>query len=670
MKISLEWLREYIELDLEARQIAQKLSDLGFPVESVETVGEDTVLDVEVTSNRGDCLSHIGIARELAAAYGLPLKRPRVQVEESDRPAEEHIRVRIDAPDLCGRYTARVITGVKVGPSPAWMVRRLEAVGLRSVNNVVDATNYAMMEHGQPPHAFDYDKIGDRQIIVRRAREGETIVSIDGSHCNLKSSMLVIADAQIPVAVAGVMGGLDTEVTDATTTILLEEASFDPVCTRTTARTLGLNSEASFRFERQVDMPGIEWNSLRCAQLIIQVAGGRLARGIVDAYPGKTGPTEVRMRLSRLNHLLGIEIPQEKVMAAFAGLGFEPRLEGGVIVCKTPSWRHDITREVDLIEEAGRMFGYDKIPVEPKIYIKVAPVDRCEQTAERIRTFLNGAGFFETINVTFTDNRTAEWFDEGPLEDHLAVGDVSRKNANLLRRQLLGSLLLVMQSNSNAGNAVRGLYELADTFLPTGAGMLPDERRKLGLMINDDFQSLRGVIEGLVDVLAKDVPVVFRPASLKWAQAGATIWIGEHEIGVAGVLKPEIAMQADLEKQTIAAAELDFQTLADLAGNVPVFRPLPRFPAITRDLSLVLDEPITWARVEETIRSRAPQILEQIGFTALYRGKPIPAGKKSLTVSLRFRDEEGTLRHEQVDAFEVGIMEGLKEKLGAELRAV
>ncbi|HDS84279.1 MAG TPA: phenylalanine--tRNA ligase subunit beta, partial [Phycisphaerales bacterium] len=253
MKISLEWLREYVAFDLAAEQIGDILSDRGFPIEGIEKIGNDTVLDVELTSNRGDCLGHIGLARELAAALGREMKIPEAEIEQSDRDISEFVDVRIADPALCGRYTARVITGVTVGPSPDWMRRRLEAVGLRSVNNVVDATNYAMLEHGQPPHAFDYDTLNGKTITVRRAKNGERIVSIDGTRCDLNDQMLVIADERHPVAVAGVMGGLDTEVSDATTTILLEEAHFEPVCTRTTARRLGLNSEASYRFERQVD---------------------------------------------------------------------------------------------------------------------------------------------------------------------------------------------------------------------------------------------------------------------------------------------------------------------------------------------------------------------------------------------------------------------------------
>jgi len=672
MKISLDWLREYVDLDNSAEEIAARLSNLGFPIENIEKSGNDTVLDVEITSNRGDCLSHIGIARELAASYEKPLKIPPADIQETSSSVEDLISIRIDEPELCPRYTARLITGVKVGPSPAWMVQRLEAAGMRSVNNVVDATNYAMLEHGQPPHAFDYEKIRGRQIIVRRAVSGERIISIDGTDCPLQDWMIVIADAERPIAIGGVMGGLETEITEKTTAILLEEASFDPVSIRRTSRRLGLPSEASFRFERRVDTENIDWASRRCAQLIVQVAGGQIARGVVDNYPKKTKPAPVRMRLSRLKHLLGIEIPSEKVLRIFSGLGLNPQTEGKeVIVCTPPSWRHDLLREADLIEEAARCYGYDKVPVESKIRIVAVPVDQREKIVQKIRAFLNGCGFFETMNITFIDKQTAEWFSPTSPADHLAVSDIARKSVNLLRQNLIGSLLNTMRSNYHAGNIPCRIYELADTFLPADANqVLPLEKPKLALAADMDFQEFRGVLEGLLDRLAY-TSGRFQPARWKWSQAGTEIYVGEKSVGLAGIVEDTIARRLDLDKGMVCAAELDLETLIELAAKAkPVAKPLPRFPAIKRDLSLILDEAIPWARIEEAIQSVAPAELEEIRFGGLYRGKPIPAGKKSLTVSLRFRDEDGTLRHEQVDQFEQTILSTLQERFQAELRTV
>ncbi|MHC4881671.1 MAG: phenylalanine--tRNA ligase subunit beta [Planctomycetota bacterium] len=674
MKISLDWLRDYVDIDLSADEIGEILSNRGFPIESIEPVGDDTMLDVEITSNRGDCLGHIGIARELAGATGKPLTLPDITLDESDHDAAAMVQVKIHEPALCNRYTARVIEGAKIGPSPEWMQKRLETIGVRSINNIVDVTNYVMMETGQPSHAFDYAKIGGQTIIVRKAVNGERLISIDETKCDLNESMLVIADEKIPVAMAGVMGGLDTEVSEATTDVLLEVAHFEPVTIRGTARKLVLQSEASFRFERHVDTENIDWVSARCAQLMAQTAGGKIAKGMVDAYPEKRQRDTIGMRPSRMNALLGIDIPQDKVMSIFESLGFAPTIQSDdLIACTSPSWRHDLHREADLVEEVARCYGYDKIPVEPKIHIEVAPPNLREKTAGRIRTFLNGAGFYESINVSFIDAKTAEPFSELTAEQHLSVSDVSQKNLNLLRQNLIGSLISVMQSNYNVGNRPCRLFELANTFIPGTShkpGNLPNEHTRLGLAIDDDFRVMRGVIEGIITGLCLNSTLEFKPCSYKWAQAGAQIFLDGEALGMAGLLTPDTAAQFGLDKQVVTAAELDFDLLLANAGGIPTAKPIPRFPAIVRDLSLIVDEPVQWSQITSVVQSKAPAELEQIDFTGLYRGKPIQNGKKSITVSMRFRDEQGTLRHETVDGFQNAILAGLTETLGAELRTV
>jgi len=671
MKISLEWLRDYIDIDLPAQAIADTLSNLGFPIESIEQVGQDTVLDVEITSNRGDCLGHIGIARELAAATGQPLKIPAIKLQESPEPTCLKVQVEIREPTLCNRYTARIIENVKVGPAPEWMRRRLEAVGIRSINNIVDVTNYVMMEAGQPTHAFDFSKIGGQKIVVRKAVNGERLVSIDGTKCELDSSMLVIADADRPTAMAGVMGGLDSEVSEQTTTILLEAAHFEPVCIRRTARRLSLQSEASFRFERQVDTDNLAWVSNRCAQLMAELSGGRPTQGIVDVYPRKAERDTIGMRPSRLRALLGIEIPQADVLSIFSGLGFAPEVRHpDLIVCTPPSWRHDLWREADLIEEAARCWGYDKIPVESKIHIKVCRPNLREKTAGCVRTFLTGAGFYEAVTVSFVNQKAAEVFSGRPAEEHLSVSDVFGKNTNLLRQNLIGSLALVFQSNRRAGNKPCRLFELADTFIPQDnqPGQLPHEHLHIGLIMDDEFRAMRGVIEGLVQKICPTALLDFRPSSLAWASASAEILLNGKPFGWAGLFSPETAAQFDMDKEIITAAELDFEVLMEYSGSVPTVQPVPRFPAIVRDLSLIVDESVTWAQITAVVQSRAPEELEKIDFAGLYRGKPIPDGKKSVTVSLRFRDEEGTLRHETVDGFQNEILGALIQSLGAELR--
>ncbi len=673
MKISMKWLRDYIDISgYTAEQIGSTLSDRGLPIESITPFEDDTVIDVEITSNRGDCLCHIGIARELSAAWGRPLTLPQVEYAESDREASQLVDVKIAEPALCGRYTARVIEGVKIGPSPEWVRKRLEAVGLRSVNNVVDATNYAMMEHGQPPHAFDYDKIGGRKIIVRKAVAGERIVSIDGSKCDLADSMLVIADEKHPVAIAGVMGGLETEVSHATVNILLEEAQFDPVCIRRTSRRLALPSEASYRFERLVDTDHIEWASRRCAQLIVQWAGGKVARGIVDAYPGKVETPTVGMRFSRMNALLGITIPTDKVVAIFKGLGFNPEMKtDDLVVCEIPTWRHDIYREVDLIEEAARCWGYDKIPTERKIHIEAAPKDKRQALASRLRTVLTGCGFYESVTVSFVEPDLAAVFSDIAIDQHLAVQDVNQKSSRILRSTLMASLAGVMRSNYNAGNTACSLFELADTYRPNLAhpDKLPIQRTQIGLVTDGDFRQLRGVIEGIIEAVNATAKVECKPAEYKWAQAGAEILMDGKPVGLAGVLKADLAKRFDLDRAgQICAAELDFDTLLESIGGIVAVKPIPKFPAICRDLSLIVAEPVKWSDILATIQTCWPAQLEKVDFVTLYRGKPIPAGQKSVTVSLVFRDDDGTLRHEQVDAFEKTILDALNQKLNVQIR--
>ncbi len=671
MKILLSWLSEYIEIGLGAEQIAEVLSDLGLPCEGIEYLGDDAVIDVEITSNRGDCLGYIGVARELSAVTGKQLKLPPVVLDELEKDTSEFASVEIADPDLCGRYTARIIEGVKVGPSPDWLKKRLEVIGLRSVNNVVDATNYAMMETGQPPHAFDYDKLAQGKIIVRKALAGERIVSIDGSQCDLQPNMLIIADARGPVAIAGVMGGLDTEVSDSTTTILLEDAYFDPVSVRTTSRKLALPSEAAFRFERTVDIETVDWASARTCQLITQVAGGRIAKGVVDVYPQKPSPKKVKLRMSRLNKLLGVEISAEEAVRILTTLGFKPKLNNDLVVCSVPSWRSDIYREVDLIEEVARVYGYNKIPTQRKIEIEAVPLDPRQKAIQNIGSYLNGCGFYETITVGFVDKSSAELFAQTDGNEHLSARDEARQGANLLRQSLLGSLLGVLKSNRNVGNSPCKIFEIADAFVPIkGKDNLPLEQTRLALVYDNDIRDLRGVIEGLVKNINRDANITFIPAELSWAEIGAQINVDGSTIGSAGIFSQTVKQRSALKDVTACGAELNVETLlARSIGPVQV-KPIPRFPSIQRDLSIVVGEQTRWADIAEAVNQKAPDELEDIRFVGIYRGQGIAPGKKSVTLSLLFRDQDGTLTHDTVDHFQADIVKNLATAVGAELRTL
>jgi phenylalanyl-tRNA synthetase beta chain len=667
MKISMEWLREYVDVPESAAEVVEILANVGLPCESVEQVGSDTVIDVEVTSNRPDCLSHIGIAREIAAVKGRSIRLPEVQLDESGEPVEKLASVRIDAPELCGRYTCRVIRGVKVGPTPDWMRRRLEAVGQRSVNNVVDVTNYAMLEAGQPPHAFDYDTIRGHSIIVRKAAAGERITSIDGTKCDLQPEMLIIADASGPVAIAGVMGGLDTEVKDSTTAILLEDAHFDPVTVRATSRRLVLPSEAAYRFERVVDIENIDWASRRTAQLIAKVAGGTVAKGVVDVYPARAGELRTSVRLARVRHVLGVEVPPADAVRILSALGFQPKLAGESIECIVPTWRrNDVTREADLIEEVARIWGYGRVPTEKSITIEVAPLDARHAFMTRLGRFLNSCGFFETVSVTFIDASIADVFG-GPTARDLSVREELRKGANLLRDNLIGSLAQVLRLNRNMKNSPCMAFEISATF-KARAGHLPEEKTRLGLICDGDMRVIRGAVEGLIAMLNRDASVTFEPVRLQWAGVAANIVVNGKVVGYAGMVDKGVLDKVGIDAPLACAAELDCDMLMALQSGPAQVRPIPRFPAIDRDLSIVIDEQVRWADITSAVALAATGELEQVRFVDIYRGKGVASGRKSLTLSLRFRDEDGTLTHEQVDAMQAAILKQLEGSVGAVLR--
>jgi phenylalanyl-tRNA synthetase beta chain len=672
MKISLNWINDYVDIGHDAKTIAQILMDRGFPCEGIELFEDDWVINVEVTSNRGDCLGHIGVARELASAVGKPLRLPQVEYPESQTQAAQKVSVEIAEPSLCGRYTGRFIEGVRVGPSPDWMVKRLEAVGMRSVSNVVDATNYAMFECGQPPHAFDYTKIAEGRIIVRLARPGETIVSIDGSQCALSPDMLVITDPKGPVAVAGVMGGLATEVDDRSTTILLEDAHFDPVCIRTTSRRLALPSEAAYRFGRIVDLSQIDWASRRTAQLMVQVSGGAVAQGVVDAYPRKPQVIKTAMRLGRMKALLGIDVSPTEVMCILESLGFRPEQQGDRVACTVPSWRSDVYREVDLIEEVARCVGYAKVPTRDTIQIRATLGDLRQKHLAEAGRALNACGYYETINVDLVEKTLADLFAEGGgAAETLSVKDTARKGGNLLRKTLLGSLVAVLKTNVYAKNLPCRVFEIASTFVPgRGEGKLPIERTRLALVADGDLQQLRSALEAVIRGIVPDAEIDFVPVSVAWAEAGAEIRVNGASLGLAGVFSDRVNQTVDVKHIQPVGAEIDFDSLTSLAGKERKLKPIPRFPAIERDLSIVIDEPVQWSQVVATIQGKAPSELEDIRFVEIYRGKGVPSGKKSVTLSLRFRDQDGTLQHETVDSFQSAIVQALARSVGAELRAL
>jgi phenylalanyl-tRNA synthetase beta chain len=670
MNISLEWLSQYLPGALTAGDAADALTNGGLPVEKFHTVGDDTVIDVEVTSNRSDCLSHVGVARELAALLNrefrdieLPMDKPTGTANDTGLTA-----VGIDAPELCPHYTARVIRNVKIGPSPEWMQRRLASVGVRPVNNVVDVTNYVLFEMGQPLHAFDFDKVAGKQINVRLARPGEKLTSLDGKERSLTADMLVIADAEKPIALAGVMGGQNSEVTAETVNILLESARFDPLSVRGTARALAMGSDSSYRFERGIDPTLPERASRRAAKLILEIAGGKLAGPLVAAGSSGYSPKNLWLRLGRLQQVLGIEFPDFQVVEAFQRLRLSPILRGERIDVTVPSHRLDINFEIDLIEEAARVIGYDKVPVREEISLRVAPADPVLKTTEVIRSTLVAGGYFEALTFSFVTDALAKSFMP-PEAAGLPKTDARVRLVDAqLRPSILPGLLEAVRRNETVGTAGVKFFEIGSTFWADTAGKVIEHRR-LSLVGSTDYRQVRGVIETLLNRLDANRPVTIvaqdRPGFARGA-CGQILW-GDHSLGFIGKIDRAVADRLSLRELPIAA-ELEMAVLLAGAQHVPRLHPLPRFPSVRRDLSLVVADNTQYEQLESVVREVKPDQLEAIDYVTTYRGKPLESGVKSVTITLVFRSADSTLTSEAVESAVQKVVDAAKQKLGATLR--
>jgi len=668
MKVSLNWLTDYVDVaHMPADELARLCTRIGLCCDGIEQTDTDVVFDLEITSNRPDCLGHIGVAREIAAGAGLALKLPDLSAVPTVLPgAAELTGVEVLDPDLCPRYTARVLRGVAIGPSPRWMVDRLEAVGLRGINNVVDVTNYVLMEYGQPLHAFDYDLLTEHRIVVRRGRAGEEIVSIDGTRCAVTEDMLVIADAVKPVAIAGIMGGLESEINERTGTILIESAQFDPLTTRKTARALQLMTEASYRFERGVDPVAVDPAGLRACQLIVQLGGGELAEGVVDVWARPHEAAEVALRPDRCRALLGADVDDATQAGILDRLGLSPESKNGRIVCRIPAWRGDLTREVDLIEVVARLNGYGRIPMHDRVAHRVGGLSAVERARGQVREVLAAGGLDEAVTYSFIDDDAAALFG---FERAVRVDPNVRRSNNLLRPTLLPSLLKACKANQDAGSGDVSLYELAAVF-PPGAGELPAEYTQLALVAPAAPAELRGVMEAVADRLAPGAALEVCPGAVAGLADGAAaeIRLDGQRVGAVGQIAPAVQQAYGLETP-LAAAVISFDALLARASRRPGFEPLPKFPAVQRDLSVVVDASTPWADLAEAVRSVNQPALEALAYVGTYRGKQVPAGKKSITLALTYRHPSGTFRGEEVDEMVAQVVAALGERVAAALRS-
>jgi phenylalanyl-tRNA synthetase beta chain len=683
MKIALDWIAEYLSPTPAPAPAAEALMNAGLPVESIADAmgvqGPTHVLDVEVTSNRTDCFCHVGLARELSALLGGTFTPPSITLKESATPAASLTRVAIDDLVGCPYYSARILRNVKIAPSPEWLRRRVEAIGMRSINNVADITNYVMMELGQPLHAFDFDKLTEKRIVVRRAARGEKMLAIDGREYPLEPHMLLICDAQYPVAIAGVMGGKLSEVTDGTTNILLESAHFEPLSIRTTSRALALKSDASFRFERGFDPTMAEVCSRRAAQLMLELAGGELASGVVSAGTVRTRSLEISMRLQRFQEIVGIPVSADRARSILASLGFPlvaDKQTAESIAVRVPTHRLDVEREIDLIEEVARVHGYGHVPTLDRVAHAVTPEAVREKALRALRAALVEAGFSEAVTVTFIPEADALPFAAGAMVIH---PQHAGWKSDVLRPSLLPSLLAARRTNQYAGLPDAHLFETASIFLQQGdvQTRAPLERRLLAAVAGD-VNTLTGLARLLIQRLNPAARVITEPADFPFYVVGASAEVRLQNpagrsgaIGNVGLFTPDLQKKYDL-RHAAAGLELDLESLLNLFQPVRRAAPVPRFPGIDRDLSLVLAEAVRWADIRAALESAKLPALDSDGgieFVTTFRNAQIGKGNKSLTLTLHFRAPERTLTSEEVDPQVKTAVDLLAQKFQATLRA-
>lgn len=645
----------------------------------------DSVIDLDVTPNRPDCLSIIGIARESAALTGTTVHIPDISYSESERPISEQVEVEIQAPDLCPRYCASLITDVQIKPSPQWMQKRLIACGMRPINNIVDISNYVMLEYGQPLHTFDYEKIAGKKIIVRRAGEKEVITSLDGVERQLDSNMLVIADTDKAVAVAGVMGGANSEVTDQTRHILLEAASFKATSIHRTGEALGLASESRYRFERGIatglTLPALQ----RATQLIVELGGGKAARGWIDVYPGEEAVKPISLSISRLRGLLGAEFSFEQITETLASLGFtwERTASTDVINVLAPYWRSDIHLEVDLIEEVARITGYDKIPntllAQPLPQVNPDPIFNLKRG---IRHNLATWGFSEVLNFSLIGLETLKKLspDNSPVQPlPVRVSNPMTAEMEFLRPTFRANLITAFAANRRYESGSIRLFEAGKIYLPQ-AGDLPDERETVcGVMGGSrysmswqdkdevlDFYDAKGVMEMLLERTGVEGRFEKGQDPGLHPHKQAAVYVDETRVGIVGEIHPRVLLAFDIS-EPVFLLELDLKALVPLTAADKLYKPVPRFPSIVRDLAIIVDTDITHQRIQKIIQGYS--LVERVEIFDVYSGGQVPEGKKSMAYRISYRSPEHTLTDEEVNQVQQKILARLSSEIGAQLRS-
>lgn len=682
MKISLSWLNEFVDLPADRRVLEARLPMLGLGVASSLAVGADHVLDLEVTTNRPDCLGHLGVAREIAAAFGEGLHRPVHPFSEFPKSVREAVAIEIADLDGCARYCGRVIENVHVGPSPDWLARRLEIVGVRPINNIADATNYVLMELGHPLHAFDLARLRGARIEVRRARAGEKLQTLDGVERELAKADLVIADAERAVALAGVMGGADSEITSATRHVMLESAWFEPVGVRRTAKRHGLHTEASHRFERGMDIEMAREAVDRTAAMIAELAGGQILEGVIDVYPQRRLRSTIVLRSSEIRRVLGAEIEGPTVSRHLNALGFS--VEAGVDASWgviPPSFRLDVGREIDLVEEVARLEGYDALPMRLRAAPPSTERDLRREKELAISATLTALGYREIIVPSMVDpGENARFTDARPVP---LLNPLSQ-DASAMRSTAAPGMLRALRWNLDRGQTDLRFFEMGKIYTSserTSEG-LPAEHRVLTLgatgsrrpaSIHDvpralDFFDLKGDLNTLLAIFEAGTPA-FTPGDLRYHELGLSGSFAEREAILArfGQLHHELAREYKL-RQPVYLAEVDLDGLLALGLRMRRFRPIPRFPAVERDLSLLVPAAVSYRQIEDAVEAIRLADLQEFRAVDRFEGGALPPDRYSLLLRIVLQSPERTLTGEEAEGASRRIMAAL-EPLGIRLRS-
>lgn len=647
----------------------------------------DYIFEIGLTPNRADCLSITGIAREVAAIQHTKIKKPDVAIAKTGGEAAQRAKITIESPELCPRYAAKIILGGKIAPSPAWLQDRLKSVGLKPINNVVDITNFVMLETGQPLHAFDYDQLAGKQIIVRTAKKGEEFTTLDSKQRKLEEDMLLICDGEKPVAIAGVMGGENSEISDSTVNILLESAYFDPSSIRKTAKILGLGTDASHRFERGVDPLGTLYAAERAANLITELTGGKLIDGTIDENPVKFAPKPISVSASRTNRLLGTNFSTAMMGDMLKSIEFDTQIEGDIIVAVPPSFRVDVSIPEDLMEEVARLSGYNNIPVTfPAVATDDATPSSTFEFRMMIRRIMTGLGFYEAINYSFISPKSYDRIglsEQDPRRKCVEVLNPLSEELAVMRTSLLPGLFDTMRKNISQQERNLRIFEIGKVFLPEANEKLPKETETLSMIWTGarqpntwhfksepaDFYDIKGAAEALLNTM-KIKGAIFEKPNLDdhpYAKPGycAQISIDGKIAGVLGEINPQTLKSFDV-KQTALFMELNLDLIRQAYTPDRTYKQTPKFPSTSRDITLVIDKEINADLIMSKIESMKDPLLESSWICAVYEGTPVPEEKRSVSVRFIYRSSESTLEDDAVNAIHNRISEELRSEFKAE----